>query len=125
MAKGISTPTRIAADVVAAASLVAPTEHRTTTEQINHWVRIGLQIERSGSVASRRVLDVASGEGQFSTLTDEEREVAHALVDAAIAERAAEEQFGPAARLAGSTAVSIDDDGRLIEIAADGSRRTL
>ena len=46
MAKGTSTPTRVAADVAAAASAVAPSEHRTATEQINYWARIGMQVER-------------------------------------------------------------------------------
>lgn len=125
MAKGTSTPTRIASDVVAAATTVAPSEHRTVTEQINHWARIGLQIERSGSVANRKVLAVAEGGEQFSTLEPDERAVAHALIDASMAERVAEERFGSAARLAGQTTVSLDDDGELIEVSPDGSRRRL
>lgn len=123
MAKGTSTPTRVNADVAAAAASVAPAEHRTVAEQINHWARIGMQVERSTSVAGRRVLAAAAGEAQFSTLTAEERAMAHATIDAAIAERVATERFGPAARKAGQVTVSIDDDGNLIEIAPDGSRR--
>lgn len=125
MAKGASTPTRVTADLAAIAASVAPAEHRTVTEQINYWARLGMQVERSTSVAGRRVLAVVGGEDQFSTLTTEERTVAHATVDARIAERVAKERFGPAARKAGQVTVSIDDDGTLIEIAPDGSRRPL
>jgi ParD-like antitoxin of type II ParDE toxin-antitoxin system len=125
MAKGESTPTRVNADIAATAAAVAPTENRTTTEQINYWVRLGMQVERSASVASRRVLAVVTGDSQFSTLTPEERTVAHASIDARIAERAAEQRFGPAARRAGQVTVSLDDDGTLVEIAPDGSRRPL
>jgi hypothetical protein len=125
MAKGASTPTRVTADVTATAASVAPTENRTVTEQINYWVRIGMLVERSTSVANRRVLAVVVGDAQFSSLTPEERIVAHATIDARIAERAAEQRFGPAARKAGQVTVSIDDDGNLIEIAPDGSRRPL
>jgi hypothetical protein len=125
MGKRSSTPTRVTADIAATAASVAPTENRTMTEQINYWVRIGMQVERSTSVAHRRVLAVVAGDAQFSTLTQEERTVAHATIDARIAERAAEERFGPAARKAGKVTVSIDHDGNLIEIAPDGSRRTL
>jgi ParD-like antitoxin of type II bacterial toxin-antitoxin system len=125
MAKGVSMPTRVAADVAATAAEVAPTESRTVTEQINYWVRIGMQVERSGSVAHRRVLAVAAGDAQFSTLTPPERSVAHALIDARIAERVAKQRFGPDARTAGHNTVSIDDDGNLIEIASDGGRRRL
>ncbi len=125
MAKGASTPTRVNADIAAAAAVVAPAENRTTAEQINYWVRLGMQVERSASVTSRRVLAVVAGEAQFSTLTPEERTVAHASIDARIAERAAEQRFGPAARKAGQVTVSIDDDGTLVEIAPDGGRRPL
>jgi hypothetical protein len=125
MSKPASTSTRVAGDVVAIASAVAPGEHRTIAEQINHWARIGMQVERSGTVATRKVLAVAAGEQQFSTLAPEERETAHALIDAQIAERAASQRFGPAARAAGHTTVSLDDDGNLIEITAEGTTRRL
>lgn len=123
--KGTSTPTRVAADVAATAASVAPSEHRTVTEQINYWARLGMQLERSTSAANRRILAVVAGEAQFSTLTAEERTVAHAAIDAHIAERVAKERFGPAARKAGQTTVSIDDDGSVIQISPDGTRRPL
>jgi hypothetical protein len=94
-------------------------------EQINYWARIGMQVERSSTVTNRRVLAVAAGDAQFSALTPEERTAAHAVIDARMAERVARERFGPAARLAGQTTVSLDDAGNLIEIAPDGSRRRL
>ncbi len=125
MAQGASTPTRVTADVAATAASVAPAENRTVTEQINYWVRLGMQVERSTSVAGRRVLAAVAGDAQFSTLDPDERTVAHAMVDARIAERIAKERFGSAARKAGRVTVSIDDDGTLIEIAPDGRRRPL
>lgn len=125
MAKGTTTPTRVTADVAATAASVAPGENRTVTEQINYWARLGMQIERSTSVAGRRVLAAVTGEAQFAALTPEERTIAHATVDARIAERVTKERFGPAARKAGQVTVSIDDDGTLVEIAPDGSRRPL
>lgn len=125
MAKGASTPTRMSAEVAATAALVASAENRTVTEQINHWARIGMQVERAASAGGRRVLAVAAGETQFSTLTQQERAVAHATIDAQMAERVASQRFGPAARRAGQVTVSMDDDGTLVEIAEDGSRRPL
>lgn len=125
MAKGASTPTRVAADVAESAASVAVAESRTATEQINHWARLGMQVERSTSAAGRRILAVVAGEAQFSTLTPDERTIAHAGVDARIAERAAAQRFGRDSRKAGQVTVSIDDDGSLVEIAADGSRRAL
>jgi hypothetical protein len=125
MARRTSAPTRVTGDIAAAAASVAPAENRTIAEQINYWARIGMQVERSGSVATRRVLAVAAGDAPFSSLTPDERAAAHALVDARIAERAAGERFGRAARAAGQTTVSLDDHGQLIEITPDGNRRRL
>ena len=125
MATSPSTPTRVVGDVAATAASVAPTENRTVTEQINYWARIGMQVDRATSVAKRRVLAVIVGEAQFSTLGQDERTVAHATIDARIAERAAKERFGPAARKAGQVTVSLDDDGNLVEIAPDCSRRRM
>jgi hypothetical protein len=62
---------------------------------------------------------------QFSTLTPDEQTVAHATIDARIAARVAEQRFGIAARKAGQVTVSLDDDGTLVEIAQDGTRRPL
>jgi hypothetical protein len=125
MSKGASMPTRVTADVAATAASVAPTENRTIAEQINYWLRIGMQVERSTSLDSRRVLAVIAGEAQFSTLTSPERTIAHSMIDARIAERVASQRFGTSARKAGQVTVSIDDDGTLVEIAPDGSRRPL
>ena len=66
-----------------------------------------------------------AGEQQFSELRPEERMAAHALIDARIAERAARQGFGAAARTTGQTTMSLDDDGNLIEVSPDGSRRQL
>lgn len=125
MSQGASTPTRVMADIAATAASVALAENRTVTEQINYWARIGMQVERSTTIASRRVLAVVSGEAQFSTLSADERVAAHAIIDSRMATRTAKQRFGPLARKTGQVTVSIDDDGTLIEIARDGSRRPL
>ena len=125
MSARASTHTRVSADIAAAAASVTPSEHRSVAEQINHWARLGMQVERSASVGGRQVLAAITGDAQFSSLTPEERVVAHAAIDAQMAERVTEARFGPEARKAGQVTVSVDDDGTLIEIAPDGSRRVL
>jgi hypothetical protein len=125
MAKSTTTPTRVNADIAACAAAVAPSENRTFAEQVNYWARIGMQIERSGSIDHRRVLAVAAGTAQFSTLDQTERAAAHALIDAEISERAVAASFGAAARVAGQTTVYLDDDGNLVEVSAAGVSRRL
>lgn len=101
MAAGASREVRVSADVVAIAASVAPTARRTVTEQINDWARLGMHVERSASATSRQVAAVVTGDAQFSTLTAEERSVAHALIDADISQRIAEQRFGPVVGTAG------------------------
>jgi hypothetical protein len=84
-----------------------------------------MQVERSSSLSTRRLLAVVSGEAQFTTLSPDERVAAHALIDAEIGGRVSEQRFGAAATSAGHTTVSLDSDGNLIEISADGTRRLL
>lgn len=84
-----------------------------------------MHVDQSTSLANRRVLAVVAGEAQFSTLTPRERDSAHAMIDARIAERAADQGLGPLARNAGQTTVSLDDDSNIIEITPRGDRRLL
>ncbi len=125
MGKAGSTPTRVNADLAETAAVVAVAENRSFAEQINYWVRLGMQVERATSAEGRQVLEVATGAAQFSMLASEERTIAHATVDARMAERVAATSFGLAARKAGQVTVSIDDDGTLVEVGPDGSRRPL
>ena len=67
----------------------------------------------------------AAGGSQFANLTADERTAAHALIDAAIAERVADLRFGPTARSTGQITASIDPGGHLVEIAPDGTSRRL
>ena len=120
-----SVPTRVSADIAAAAAAVGAAEHRSAAEQINYWARVGMEVERSNTFAHRKVLAVAAGEEQFATLNPDERLAAHALVQARIYALAADARFGEDARARGETTVSLDDEGRLVEIAPDGARRYL
>jgi hypothetical protein len=84
-----------------------------------------MEVDRSGSVTTRRVREVAAGRAQFSELTDPERAAAHAQVNAAISSRVADADFGAAARARGVPSVSLDEDGNVIETAPDGTVRKL
>ena len=118
-------PTRITRDIVDAAASIAPTVDRSAAEQINHWARVGMHVERSTSIDQRRILQVVAGNAQFRDLNEVERAAAHANIDARIADRIAKASFGARARAEGNRTVSIDDDGNLIEIAADGTVKAL
>ncbi|CAB4730825.1 MAG: hypothetical protein F2934_01950 [Actinobacteria bacterium] len=67
----------------------------------------------------------AAGGSQFANLTADERTAAHALIDAAIAERVADLRFGTTTLSSGQITVSVDGSGHLVEIAPDGTSRRL
>lgn len=81
-----------------AAAAVGAQGHRSATQQFNYWARIGMQVERWGTVLHQRVIEVAGGQAQFEELSAEARQIAHAVVDATISERATSARFGPMAR---------------------------
>jgi hypothetical protein len=121
----LSTQTRIDGDIVDTATAVADLDHRSTAGQVNYWARLGMEVDRSGSVTTRRAREVAAGRAQFTELTDPERAAAHAHVNAAISGRVADADFGAAARARGVPSVSLDEDGNVIETAPDGTVRKL
>jgi hypothetical protein len=121
--KNATTPTRISTDVFELAAAVAAVEHRSTAEQVSHWARIGMLFERHATAERSHVAAAVSGDTQFSHLGSNEREVAHALVDANIARRVASERFGAVRRASGRRTASLDDDANVIEVAADGTTR--
>lgn len=121
MANRESTPERVRGDLASVSHQVTDAENRSETEQVTE-LAVGMQVEAVVSERTRRVLAVAAGETQFSTLDRQERSDAHAMVDSAIAERAAASSFGDLALQDGHRAVCLDVDGHLVEISPDGSR---
>lgn len=121
-----STPVRVADDVAADAKSVAAREHRSTTEQINRWARIGRNVDLSTSVDQRRIMAVVAGDTQFKSLSPRERVLAHAIVDADIERLAADAHFGAEARdERGLTTVALDANGGLVLMAPDGTETPL
>lgn len=116
---------RIDQDLVDAAASMAARTHRSTAEQINYWAAVGRRVTAATGVDQRRLDLVVSGQAQFSTLTESERVIAHARVDANIEQRAATTSLAELARLDGVTTVTMDDDGALVQISPDGTTTRL
>lgn len=85
-------PIPMGAELLRQAASVAPPD-RTPAEQLNYWAQLGMHIDRQlGDLP--RVLDVAAGRAQFADLDRTERMLAHAVIDARIAEGIAQFRFG-------------------------------
>jgi hypothetical protein len=118
-------PTRIAADVYAAAKEAAVRESRSAAQQIDHWLRVGQGIALHQSASRRRIDAVLAGTLPMSALRSDERTVVNAELDAAIAEKAQATPFGKLLTARGVTTVALDDEGRLVEYRADGTTTVL
>ena len=112
---------RISAAIVDAAAALAEDAHRSVAEQVNYWASVGRRVTSATGVDQRRLDRVVSGEASFSTLSDEERIIAHARIDADIEQRAQSAPLAELARLDGVTTVTMDDDGGLIATSPDGT----
>ena len=63
-----NTPTRIDDDVFAAAKAAGAAQSRSAAQQVNHWARIGRQLEASGSVSQRDIARVLAGTRSYDSL---------------------------------------------------------
>lgn len=100
------------AALVEAAAVEAARSGRSVEVQLEHWIRLGMALERS---ASERVRAVVRGEAQAVELDPSERVLTRALIDAGIATRAADVRFADTLRGEGQTVVVLDADGRVVE----------
>lgn len=114
-----TSPTRLEADVVDAAKIAGPRMSRSTAQQVNHWARIGRELEMSRSMRHRDVADVLAGAQSYDDLDAE----AQALVRAEWSERMATVrshldlavQFTAKNR----TWTEVDDDGNIITLGGE------
>lgn len=118
-------PTRIAADLFAAAKEAAARESRSAAQQIDHWLRVGQGVALQETASRRRIEAVLAGSLPMSALRPDERTVVHAELDARIAEKARSTALGRVVSARGVTTVALDDEGRLVEHRPDGTSMVL
>jgi hypothetical protein len=118
-------PTRFATDLLESAAVEGKRESRSAKQQLDHWARVGRSVSMHQTAARRRVEAALAGELSLADLTDSERVVANAELDASIQAQAESMSFGDRLAAEGVTTVALDDDGSLVEFRPDGSRRVL
>jgi hypothetical protein len=65
-----SSPTRIDEDVTSAAKVAAEVFSRSTAQQVNHWARIGRELEASTSISQRDIAEVLAGRASYDALRE-------------------------------------------------------
>ncbi len=118
-------PTRFATDLLDSAAVEGRRESRSAKQQLDHWARVGRSVSMHQTAARRRVEAALGGELPFADLTESERIVANAELDASIQAQAESMSFGEHLAGEGVTTVALDDDGALVEYRPDGSRTVL
>jgi ParD-like antitoxin of type II bacterial toxin-antitoxin system len=118
-------PTRFATDLLESAAVEGRRESRSAKQQLDHWARVGRSVSMHQTAARRRVEAALGGELPFADLTESERIVANAELDASIQAQAESVSFGEHLAGEGVTTVALDDDGALVEYRPDGSRTVL
>lgn len=121
MAAPADRPTRVAADLVAAAEVEGARQSRSAKQQLDHWMRVGRAVSMRDTAARRRVEEAVAGILPLADLSAEERVVANAEIDASIEQRARAISFGRTLAAEGVTTVALDEAGRLVRYHPDGS----
>ncbi|MEN2739250.1 hypothetical protein ABCS02_15775 [Microbacterium sp. X-17] len=73
-----SMPTRVDGELFQAAQMAARTQSRSAAQQIDHWARIGRELEASPRVTNQAVQLVLSGQGSYDALSEESQAVVRA-----------------------------------------------
>jgi hypothetical protein len=71
-------PTRIDPDVASAAKVAGELLSRSAAQQVNHWARIGRELEASKSVSQRDIGEVLGGRASYDALNVREQAIVRA-----------------------------------------------
>ena len=71
-------PTRIDEDVASAAKAAGALLSRSAAQQVNHWARIGRELEASKSLSQRDIAQVLAGRSSYDALNVREQAVVRA-----------------------------------------------
>lgn len=107
-------PTRIDQELFDAARAAGALHSRSAAQQIDHWARLGRELETSPAVTHEAIERVLSGEVSYDALSGPEQAVARVEWDDRIAARAASSSFEERLRDAGSPWAEADDDGNVV-----------
>lgn len=113
-----ATPTRIDQDVVDAAKVAASAMSRSAAQQINHWARIGRELEMSRELRHQEVVAVLAGQASYDFLTPREQAIVRADWDERATRLRLELDLAAGFTAEGRRWTEVDEQGELIEMNA-------
>ena len=119
-------PTRIENDLYDAAKSAGAVMSRSAAQQINHWARIGRELEAAQDISHRDIEAVLAGRSSYDTINAREQAVVRAEWDERITAAAAALNLAAEFTAAGETWVEADAEGNTVvrepKKAADAKR---
>ena len=112
-------PTRIDGALFAAAKSSGARNSRSAAQQLDHWARIGRELEASTTLRHREIEAVLAGGGAYDALQEREQAVVRAAWDEGLAERLDTFDLRQVIAAQGVGWVENDDQGNLTITDAD------
>lgn len=110
-----TSPTRIDDDLFSAAKAAGALMSRSAAQQVNHWARIGRELESAGSVSYRDIAAVLAGCTSYDTLNAHEQAVVRAEWDERMTQLRESLDLAGEFSAAGESWVEADEHGRAVE----------
>lgn len=107
-------PTRIDRDLFEAARSAGEVHSRSAAQQLDHWARLGRELEASPAVTHDAIERTLAGEVPYDALTGPEQALARVAWDDQVTDRIAALDFEERLQKAGSPWAEADSDGNVV-----------
>lgn len=107
-------PTRVDGSLFEAAKSSGAVNSRSAAQQINHWARIGRELEASNKVSQRDIEAVLAGKVSYDALGEREQAVVRATWDERVAQGITALDVAGEFAVAGESWSEADDDGQVV-----------
>lgn len=114
-------PTRIDGELFRAAKAAGEVQSRSAAQQLDHWARIGRELEASPMITHDAIRKVLTGEAPYDSLPDEAQAVVRVAWDEQISARIAGLNFEERLQEAGHPWAESDADGNTVIRSADST----
>lgn len=107
-------PTRIDGELFAAAKVAGDVQSRSAAQQLDHWARIGRELEASPMITHGAIDKVLTGRAPYDALSDEAQAVVRAAWNEQISAKITELDFEERLQESGRPWAEADSDGHTV-----------
>lgn len=107
-------PTRVNQELFEAAKAAGQVHSRSAAQQLDHWARIGRELEASPAVTHDQVARVLAGDASYDALGDRAQAIVRAAWDQSLPDRLAGLNFEDRLNAAGEPWAEADAEGNVV-----------